>query len=282
MTDKTKKDFCRDCSVEPPAMRFKCPECEHNPDKEIFAKDINVPHKEQTKCKYKIQDDYHFNGKPYCTCFCELCEDLPICVHNCQIFEDYKQLQKEKFENLNNRQIVEDAENLIYENSELYKNLKEKEQECEKLEDFRTLTRGVFTFGDSDVDDENFIKYLQEYSRSYEEAIDRYYRLTDITGINYTVHGGADIEEIIKRVDILKHECEELKKKLRELELKNTTLQNRYQQLNGSMAKADCYREALEEIEAAIETYSSKHQYSIANDLYNQILDIINKTKEIE
>ena len=91
--------------------------------------------KEQIICKYKFQNKEKFDGKPYCTCFCELCEDLPICVHNCQIFEDYKQLQKEKFENLNNRQIVEDAENLIYENSELYKNLKEKEQECEQIKE---------------------------------------------------------------------------------------------------------------------------------------------------
>lgn len=45
MTDKDIKDYCKNCDVEPPAMRFKCPECEHNPDKEKFAKDINVPHK---------------------------------------------------------------------------------------------------------------------------------------------------------------------------------------------------------------------------------------------
>ena len=29
-----KKDHCSNCDVEPPAMKFKCPECEHNPDKE--------------------------------------------------------------------------------------------------------------------------------------------------------------------------------------------------------------------------------------------------------
>ena len=104
---------------------------------------------------------------------------------------------------------------------ENFKQLQCKTQECEKLEDFRTLTREVFTFGDSDVDDENFIKYLQEYSRSYEEAIDGYYRLTDITGIDYTVHGGADIEEIIKRVDILKQECEQIKEKYEALKLEN-------------------------------------------------------------
>ena len=77
----------------------------------------------------------------------------------------------------------------------------------------------------------------------------------------------------------LKHECEELKKKLRDLELKNTILQNRYQQLDGAIIECGCYRKALEEVEKAIATYSSKHQYSIANDLYNQIFDIINKAK---
>lgn len=58
---------------------------------------------------------------------CSYCKDNPNC--------EYKQLQKEKFENLNNRQIVERAENLIYENSELYKNLKGKEQECEQIKE---------------------------------------------------------------------------------------------------------------------------------------------------
>lgn len=48
--------------------------------------------KEQIKCKYKFQDKEKFDGKTYCTCFCELCEDLPPCDDNCQIFEDYKEL----------------------------------------------------------------------------------------------------------------------------------------------------------------------------------------------
>lgn len=48
MANKDIKDYCKNCDVEPPAMRFKCPECEHNPDNENnFAKDINVPRKEQ-------------------------------------------------------------------------------------------------------------------------------------------------------------------------------------------------------------------------------------------
>ena len=48
--------------------------------------------KEQIKCKYMFQDKEKFDGKPYCICFCELCEDLPPCDDNCQIYEDYKQL----------------------------------------------------------------------------------------------------------------------------------------------------------------------------------------------
>lgn len=57
MTDKDIKDYCKNCDVEPPAMRFKCPECEHNTDNEnIFAKDINVPSKEQI-----IIDGIQFN-----------------------------------------------------------------------------------------------------------------------------------------------------------------------------------------------------------------------------
>lgn len=39
MADKELKDWCKTCNVEPPAMKFKCPECEHNPDKEQIIVD---------------------------------------------------------------------------------------------------------------------------------------------------------------------------------------------------------------------------------------------------
>ena len=49
--------------------------------------------KEQIICKYKFKNKEKFNGKPYCLCHNELCEDLfYVCDHNCQIYEDYKQL----------------------------------------------------------------------------------------------------------------------------------------------------------------------------------------------
>ena len=51
--------------------------------------------KEQIMCKYKFQDKEKFDGKPYCICFNELCEDLFfVCDHNCQIYEDDKQLAR--------------------------------------------------------------------------------------------------------------------------------------------------------------------------------------------
>ena len=49
--------------------------------------------KEQIICKYKFQDKEKFDGKPYCTCFNELCKNLSfVCDQNCIIYEDYKQL----------------------------------------------------------------------------------------------------------------------------------------------------------------------------------------------
>lgn len=49
------------------------------------------------KCKYKFQDAEKFGGKEYCTCHNELCEDISFaCDKNCQIYEDYKQLENLK------------------------------------------------------------------------------------------------------------------------------------------------------------------------------------------
>ena len=71
--------------------------------------------KEQIKCKYKFQDKEKFDGKTYCTCFCELCEDLPLCDDNCQIYEDFKQLARktQECEELKER-LVRTEEDLKY------------------------------------------------------------------------------------------------------------------------------------------------------------------------
>lgn len=91
MTDKDIKDYCKNCDIEPPAMRFKCPECEHNPNNENnFAKDINVPHKEQiiidgvdvSKCRNKY--------------ICYLNETTSYCKRNPNCY--YKQLTRKTAE----------------------------------------------------------------------------------------------------------------------------------------------------------------------------------------
>ena len=79
-----------------------------------------------------------------------------------------------------------------------------------------------------------------------------------------------------------------MKKYLRILELKNTILQNRNQQLDGSITESEHYRKALEEIEQVINnilnsclgrnTVGCKPTHNVCGDLI-KILDIINKAK---
>lgn len=72
MTDKDIKDYCKNCDVEPPAMRFKCPECEHNTDNEnIFAKDINVPHKNKKIIELTLTEI-----KEIAESFCKACQEF--------------------------------------------------------------------------------------------------------------------------------------------------------------------------------------------------------------
>ncbi len=51
-------------------------------------------------CKYKFQEKEYYDGKPYCTLFGELCEDVfaelgyEICEDICQVFEDNKEYER--------------------------------------------------------------------------------------------------------------------------------------------------------------------------------------------
>lgn len=66
MTDKQIKDPCDKCDVEPPAMKFKCPECEHNPDKEqIIVDGFDV-----SACEHLgSQNNCMIRGHMPCFCF---------------------------------------------------------------------------------------------------------------------------------------------------------------------------------------------------------------------
>ena len=63
MTDKEEKDYCKYCSVEPPAIKFKCPECEHNPDKEIIIDGVDV-----SGCRYYLRNIHKSCGEGLVDC----------------------------------------------------------------------------------------------------------------------------------------------------------------------------------------------------------------------
>ena len=89
--------------------------------------------KEQIKCKYKFQDKEKFNGKPYCTCFNELCEDLSfVCDNNCQIYEDFKQLARKIQECEELKAYAQRQEN---QREEYYKEFLKKDKALEEIEE---------------------------------------------------------------------------------------------------------------------------------------------------
>lgn len=68
---------------------------------------------EEIKCKYKFQNKEKFDGEEFCTLFLEKCKFLDeagICDCNCQVYEDYKQLQRLKQEN---RELKEKYSNVL-------------------------------------------------------------------------------------------------------------------------------------------------------------------------
>lgn len=227
-------------------------------DKEIIIDGVDV-----SKCRYFLKDT---EGQDYDTdefvkgC----CEAKGSCIGYefagyglCRGDKDcyYKQLQKEKFENLNNRQMVESAENLIYENSELYKNLKEKEKEYEELK--------------------NTV-------------------LTKCPNCNseYLTPKGIELYEENKK---LKKECEELKKeiinkneKIKELRFSVSDLTNRLCYLNAEKSfRIVDLEQTLDEIEKELkEDIYCENQECGCDDFEEclkctkeHILDIINKAK---
>lgn len=130
----------------------------------------------------------------------------------------YKQLQKEKFENLNNRQMVESAENLIYENSELYKNLKEKEKEyeenkklkkeCEELKSESFTREELISLQEKDID---------RYRKALEPFQDEYFKGLDTTVIAELAKKSIRITKEhcsdLQKIEELQQECKKLKER---------------------------------------------------------------------
>lgn len=247
-------------------MSIECPnekktemtDKEHN-----FVKDINVSHKRKIKCKYKIHDDYHFNGKPYCTCFNELCEDLTFaCDHNCQIYEDYKQLALKTQECEELKEDLRLAKQLVdwilkTFNLESYDWLDDQNEISTEIENFL-----------AEQEEEN--EELEKYAQAQENQRETYYK------------------EFLK----LSQECEQKEKELKELkrQYKLSCLDCEYK---NTKADVDRYHKALEEIENNINKYFEEGFYKncryakectkacglATNRVLNKTLDIINKAK---
>lgn len=242
MTDKDIKDYCKNCDVEPPAMRLKCPECEHNSDKQIFVKDINVSRKEQimidgvdvSKCEF-ILDSIGIicNLKNGRTDKCN-CSDYPNC--------DFKQLAR-------------------------------KTQECEKLQEQISKIKEYVRHNMFDVDCDNwfdrFIYTFEDWKKSILENENKYKQECEELK--------EENEELNKRNNFLLQRLEvddtetSLVFKLRK-ELENS--KNEFYFAIKSELK---YKQALDEIEkkcCAVLNGDEKMLYAY------RIKEIINKTKE--
>ncbi len=125
------------------------------------------------ECKYKFRGKEKFDGKPYCTCFSEFCEDLPICDDDCQIYEDFKQLTSKTLEYEKYKKLAADFKDV---NKQLgYKYLTIK-KECEELRKENQELRNslsdslMFRFTSQDKEADRYRKTLEkieEYCNEY-------------------------------------------------------------------------------------------------------------------
>ena len=93
-----------------------------------------------------------------------------------------------------------------------------------------------------------------------------------------------DYEELEQRHNGAFQDFELLKQKYRELEIKNVTLQNRYQQVAGATTEAGRYRKALGEIEEIVNVPCVADALDDCKSCdmwceHKDILNIINKAK---
>lgn len=137
--------------------------------------------KEQIKCNYKFQDKERFDGRPYCTCFDRLCEDLFfICDHNCQVYEDLKQLARK----------TQEQEELISEKDFYLQKIAVLEQEREELKRQKAILK-------------SWSKHLEQWKDNLLKDND-YYR-----------NALENIEKIIKEYDCVncsEQHCEDCNK----------------------------------------------------------------------
>ena len=234
--------------------------------------------KEQIKCKYKFQDKEKFDGKTYCTCFCKLCEDLPLCDDNCQIYEDFKQLARktQEYDNLSDLLRATDVYTRV----------------CMSCADEILIypsISGRTSYTDNEVDAitlKRIIDTLKNKTQEFEQLQEKYEALK------------LENQEGYEIVAELNHECEELKEKLYQIEDVVKPINEQLPEDNVirqiMLILNDCnrlepsrYRNALEEIEQELKEDIYCESQECGCDDFEEclkctkeyILDIINKVK---
>ena len=207
--------------------------------------------KEQIKCKYKFQDKEKFDGKTYCTCFCELCEDLPPCDDNCQIYEDFKQLARKTQECEGKERIIENQRKEIRKHRCKLKELKNK---------LRTLDEETTTV---EITEAEFAEY-QSCKKQFEELIEvNNKRKEEIKTLKYMLYEERE----------LCHETFKANFKIAKLERTINSNKSRF------TYELDRYRKALEEIEGIVSKDYYDDNWADISTKLDKILDIINKAK---
>lgn len=225
--------------------------------------------KEQIKCKYKFQDKEKFDGKTYCTCFCELCEDLPLCDDNCQIYEDFKQLARKTQELYFARNEVHSKTEYIREQRDIIDKLKQEyEQLQEKYEALKLENEEGYEIVDGLKQEcEELKKQLMQ-----KDEINTFFN-TQIEGWSNDPCGicphKAENEELKKEI-INKNE------KIKELRFSVSDLTNRLCYLN---AEKSFRIVDLEQTLDEIEEVWAKDEDGDYDFVKWRILDIINKAK---
>lgn len=287
MTDKDIKDYCKNCDVEPPAMKFKCPECEHNTDKEQIIIDGKG-------CRYRTWDkdcaltgDNHGdNMKP-----CKFIDEK-----NCY----YKQSKRkeQECENLNKRvsSLEEIADDLQQRNHHLT-------QKCKKLNNKIIDMNSIIEDAAINLGNKDFTLY------------DLPFEIKKLSQECDTLKSQLDLG--VQQKECFEQECEELKEKYEALKLENqegyeivAELKQECEELKGKyknildLAKqnADANEYCLQELEQEnyryrkaldeIEKYTIKQFCENCDDFntteynshceyceYYEYFDIINKAK---
>ena len=141
MTEKELKDWCKTCNVEPPAMKFKCPECEHNPDKEQIKDSLKNHSQNFSENSTQEKEQIMINGVDVSGCRNFDKESYKLDVYDCDLNElhgycscnndcCFKQHARKTQEC---EQIKEKYEALKLENQEGYEIVAELKHECEEL-----------------------------------------------------------------------------------------------------------------------------------------------------